>query len=138
MPAFLLDTNFCIHFIRGRAWARSALAGVRLPEVALSAVTVGELHEGAHRSSNPVREAARVEGFLKPFEIIPLGRAEAVAWGLLEAWLRNQGNPIEAEDCMIAATARRHGLTLVTGNIGHFARVPDLRVVDWEHHPPGS
>lgn len=136
MPAFLLDTNFCIHFIRGRAWARSALARVHLPEVAISAVTVGELYEGAHRSSLPAQETAKAEAFLKPFEIIPLGREEAMAWGMLEAWLRHQGNPIEAEDCMIAATARQHGLTLVTGNIKHFARVQDLRVVDWERHPP--
>lgn len=136
MPAFLLDTNFCIHFIRGREWARSALARVQLPEVAISAVTLGKLYEGAHRSSLPAQETAKAEAFLKPFEIIPLGREEAMAWGQLEAWLRHHGNPIEAEDCMIAATARRHGLTLVTGNIKHFARVQDLRVVDWERHPP--
>ena len=136
MSAFLLDTNFCIHFIRGREWARSALARVRLPDVTISAVTVGELYEGAHRASFPAQEIAKTEAFLKPIEIIPLGREEAMAWGLLEAWLRNQGNRIEAEDCMIAATARRHGLTLVTGNIKHFARVQDLRVVDWERHPP--
>jgi len=136
MPSFLLDTHFCIHFMRGRAWARSALARVQVAEVAISAVTVGELCEGAHRSDHPAKEMAKTEAFLKPIEVIPLGGEEARAWGLLEAKLRKEGNPIEAEDCMIAATAHRHGLTLVTGNIKHFARVKGLKVVDWETHPP--
>jgi len=59
-----------------------------------------------------------------------------MAWGLIEARLRQGGNPIEAEDGMIAATARHHGLTLVTGNLKHFARVEGLKSVDWEQHPP--
>jgi predicted nucleic acid-binding protein len=136
MPSFLLDTNFCIHFMRGRAWARSALEKVKVSDVSIAAITVGELHEGAHRSDHPAREDAKVEAFLRPFEIIPLDREEAIEWGLLEARLRKEGNPIEAEDCMIAAIAHKHGLTLVSGNIKHFARVKGLRVVDWEQHPP--
>jgi tRNA(fMet)-specific endonuclease VapC len=136
MTSFLLDTNFCIHFIRGRAWARSALARVQVLDVAISAVTVGELYEGAHRSDAPSKELAKAEAFLKPFEVIPLGREEAMEWGLIEARLRKEGNPIEAEDSMIAATAHRHGLTLITGNIKHFARVKGLKVVDWEENPP--
>jgi len=136
MPSFLLDTNFCIHFIRGRAWARSALAMVQVLDVAISAVTVGELYEGAHRSDAPTRELATAEAFLKPFVVVPLGREEAMEWGLIEARLRKAGNPIEAEDSMIAATAHRHGLTLITGNIKHFARVKGLKVVDWEENPP--
>jgi predicted nucleic acid-binding protein len=81
---------------------------------------------------------AKTEAFLKPFEIIPFGRDEAVEWGLIEARLRKEGNPIEAEGSMIAATAHKHGLALVTGNVKHFARIKGLRVVDWERHPPGA
>lgn len=136
MPSFLLDTNFCIHFIRGRAWARSALAKVQVLDVAVSAVTVGELYEGAHRSDTPSKELIKAEAFLKPFEVIPFGREEAMEWGLIEARLRKEGNPIEAEDSMIAATAHKHSLTLITGNIKHFARVKGLSVVDWAVNPP--
>lgn len=136
MASFLLDTNFCIHFIRGRAWARSALARVQVMDVAISAVTVGELHEGAHRSDHPRKELEKVEAFLRPVDIIPLGREEAMEWGLIEARLRKEGNPIEAEDGMIAATAHKHGLTLVTGNSRHFGRIKGLRIVDWEQNPP--
>ena len=43
MPRFLLDTTFCIAFLRGQDWARAALARMPLPDVAVSAVTAGEL-----------------------------------------------------------------------------------------------
>jgi tRNA(fMet)-specific endonuclease VapC len=136
MATFLLDTNFCIHFIRGRAWARAALAKVQVLDVTISAVTVGELVEGAHRSEQPAKEMAKAESFLAPVQVIAFGREEARKWGLIEAHLRKQGNPIEAENSIIAATALSHGLTLVTGNAKHFDRIPGLRMVDWEKKPP--
>jgi tRNA(fMet)-specific endonuclease VapC len=136
MVAFLLDTNFCIHFIRGKAWARLALSKVQVPDVAVSAVTVGELFEGAHRSEQTEKEIRKAEAFLAPIEVIPFGREEAKVWGLVEASLRKQGKPIEAEDSIIAATAIRNDLTLVTGNTKHFDRIDGLRLIDWEKKPP--
>ncbi len=136
MAAFLLDTNFCIHFLRGREWARTALGRLEPLDVAVSAVTVGELYEGTHHARVPAAEARKVEAFLDPIEIIPLGRGEAIEWGRIEAQLRKQGTPIEAEDGMIAATAHLHGLTLVSGNIRHFERVRGLKTVNWETRPP--
>jgi tRNA(fMet)-specific endonuclease VapC len=136
MASFLLDTNFCIHFIRGKAWARLALSKVHVPDVAISAVTVGELYEGAHRSEQVPRESQKAESFLAPLEVISFGREEAVEWGQIEASLRKQGKPIEAEDSIIAATAIKHGLTLVTGNTRHFERIEGLQLVDWEKRPP--
>ncbi len=65
----------------------------------------------------------KAEAFLRPITIIPLGREEAMDWGLIEARLRKEGTPIEAEDGMIGATAHKHGLTLVTGNSKHFGRI---------------
>ena len=136
MPAFLLDTNFCIHFIRGKAWARLALSKVQVPDVAVSAVTVGELFEGAHRSEQTATVIKKAEAFLAPIEVIPFGREEAKVWGLVEASLRKQGKPIEAEDSIIAATAITNDLTLVTGNTKHFDRIDGLRLIDWEKKPP--
>lgn len=136
MPSFLLDTNFCIHFIRGKAWARLALSKVQVPDVAVSAVTVGELFEGAHRSDQTAKEIKKAEAFLAPIDVLPFGREEAKVWGQVEANLRKQGKPIEAEDSIIAATAIKNGLTLVTGNTKHFDRISGLKIVDWEKKPP--
>ena len=136
MTRYLLDTSFCVHFIRGHAWARTALGRLHATDVAVSAVTVGALYEGAFHADSPSKELIKVEAFLDPLEVVPLGREETIQWGRIEAQLRKQGNPIEAEDGMIAATALAHAFRLVSSNLRHFERVKGLDFVDWETHPP--
>ncbi len=136
MTRYLLDTNVCVHFMRGREWARLAFSKLQPPDMAVSAVTVGELYEGIHRAETPSRELKKVETFLEPFEVIPFDRPEAMEWAKIEAALRKQGNSIEAEDAMIAATAKANGFTVVTGNLKHLGRIKGLKLVNWETHPP--
>ena len=133
---FLLDSNVCIAALRRKPWALEALASVSLEDVAVSAITVGELYHGAYKSGFPLRETAKVEAFLQPLAILPLGLEEAIQWGRIEALLRTQGDAIEAEDAMIAAIAKVHNLIVVTGNTRHFERVKGLKLVDWEQKPP--
>jgi len=45
--------------------------------------------------------------------------------------LKPLGIPIGNYDVLIAAQARRRGLTLVTANVSEFGRVPGLVVVNW-------
>lgn len=44
------------------------------------------------------------------------------------AYLRRRGEGIADLDLLIAATALHHDLTLLTFNLRHFARIPDLRI----------
>jgi predicted nucleic acid-binding protein len=138
MAQHLLDSSFCIACLRRKPWALRALANVPLASVAVSTLTVGELVLGAHLSDHMALEMAKVDTFLGPICAMPFGVEESHAWALLDAQLRKQGNRIETEDAIIAATAKVHGMTLVTGNTKHFARVKGLRVVDWERTPPKS
>jgi tRNA(fMet)-specific endonuclease VapC len=41
------------------------------------------------------------------------------------------GQPIGIEDTMIASTALCNGLTLVSANIKHLSRIPDLKMENW-------
>lgn len=136
MRRFLLDSSLCVSCLRRKPWALTALEVVVPSVVCVSAVTVGELMLGTHLSGARERERAKVDAFLLPLAVLPFGREEALLWADLEAMLRNQGNRIEAEDGMIAATALAHGLTLVSGNRKHFERVKALKIVDWEKQPP--
>jgi predicted nucleic acid-binding protein len=132
MPRFLLDATFCIDFLRGRDWARAALARVALTDVAVSAVTAGELHACA-----PGAEARDLaDRFLGPLEILPYGLEEARRWGQVETRLLKHGEALEAVESMVAATALLHGLAVVTGNPKRYERVKGLKAVDWERHPP--
>ena len=138
MARFLLDSNFCIACLRRKPWAIQVLSEVPLSSVAVSSITVGELVLGTILSDQATRELTKVEAFLRPIQVLSFGRDEAFQWANLDAQLRRQGNRIETEDAIIAATAITHGLTVVTGNGKHFGRVNGLKVVDWEEEPPLS
>lgn len=47
--------------------------------------------------------------------------------------LRSAGIRIGTMDLRIAATALSRGLTVLTGNLTDFRRVPGLRAEDWSH-----
>ena len=135
---FLLDTDFCIDWLRRKDYARKALAQMLPSEVALSAITVGELLMGAYCAELPDRQAEKVQSFLKPLQVLPYGSLEAANYARISADLRRQGQLIGVSDAMIAATAASHLSTVVTRNLKHFERVKNLEVVNWEAKPPAE
>jgi tRNA(fMet)-specific endonuclease VapC len=42
-----------------------------------------------------------------------------------------RGKRIAPEDLLIGATALAHGYAVVTDNVRHFARIPNLQVENW-------
>lgn len=60
------------------------------------------------------------------------GEQDAFRAGEIRAYLQSRGTPIGAYDVLIAGQALARDLTLVTRNIGEFARVDGLRVENWE------
>lgn len=53
------------------------------------------------------------------------------AFGAIKARLEKKGTRIEDFDAAIAAHARARQATLVTSNVAHMLRIPDLRIEDW-------
>ncbi len=96
-----------------------------------TAITLGELLYGAERrGSDRLREAVRglVAGALT---VLPFDEPAAEAYGSLRARLESAGEPLAEPDLRIASIALARDLTLVTANVRHFDRVPDLRVENW-------
>lgn len=135
---YLLDSNFCIACLRRKPWALKALANVPLASVAISSMTYGELILGSRLAASPAVETSKVRAFLAPIAVLPFGRSEAERWAEIDGALRLQGNRIETEDAIIAATAIANDLVLVTGNARHFGRIEGLNSVDWETHFPAG
>ncbi len=68
-----------------------------------------------------------------PIEI-PEPRETGRRYGEIRATLGRQGQLIGNNDVWIAAHALAANLTLVTGNVGEFSRVPGLVIEDWAAH----
>lgn len=69
---FLRDTNACITLLRQRNMSLMARwPSTKASDIVLCSVVVYELRHGAERSSDPVREHAKLDLFLSPFVSLP-------------------------------------------------------------------
>ena len=130
---YLLDTNACIVYLRGKNPVVLQRVGQRPPsDIALCAVVVGELCHGAEKSAAPAREQSLVDGFVSQFVSLPLDDAAARTYARVRHDLEFRGLIIGANDLFIAAIALAHNLILVTHNTKEFSRVTGLALEDWE------
>lgn len=130
----LIDSSVLIEHERGRLNLELHLVGRENEEFFLSVVTASELLHGVHRAVDQdvrARRAAFVEAVLERFPLLPVDLSTARAHARLWAGLMAEGRLIGPHDLWLAAVCLAHGLTMVTGNVREFARVPGLKVEPW-------
>jgi tRNA(fMet)-specific endonuclease VapC len=126
---FVLDTDACVDLLRRPGATLPAVQALEARgPLMTTAITVQELHEGAHRARQPAAELGRVQRLLAATEVLPHDRATAELAGSIAATLLRKGTPIGDLDTIIAAITLHHRGTLVTRNARHFRQVPDLHV----------
>ena len=126
----LLDTNVCVGILRGDNAVLASYARNR-GNVAISAMTVGELFFGAEKSENTERNRQLVEQFVGAMPMVQTDTAIMRRFGAEKARLQMAGTPVEDADILIAATALSMDVPLATGNTRHFIRFPDLELANW-------
>ena len=128
MP-YLFDTDALSEVLKPRPAAAYVawLQTVPRADQFTSAVVIGEMFSGAFRSADAGRHLENVERRVLPaITVLPYDSATARIYGRIRARLEGAGNMLADADLQIAATALQHDLELVTGNLRHFERVPDL------------
>lgn len=131
MPRYLLDTNIASFILKGNSPAVDRrLAKVAMAQLAVSAVTEGELRFGAARLPHATRLHNLIEGFFLRVAVLPWDSDAAQQYGRLRATLEHEGQPMGNLDAMIAAHALALDAVLVT-NDHAFARIKKLRLADW-------
>ena len=120
---YLLDTNVISELRKPRphgavlAW----LSSVDDVQLFLSAVTIAEIQAGIEITRDQDEaKAAEIEAWLElvagSYNVLPMDAATFRAW----AKLMHHRSDTAYEDTMIAATAKLHGLTVVTRNSADF------------------
>ncbi|MBI3977268.1 MAG: PIN domain-containing protein [Chloroflexi bacterium] len=132
MAAYLFDTDVLSSVLRPRPDLATVrrLAAVPAGDQFTSAVTLGEMLFGAHRRGRDDL-LRRIEELVDVLPVLPFDEQAARVYGRLKAEIERAGTPLAEPDLRIAAIALSTGLTLVTGNDRHFARVPGLAVENW-------
>jgi tRNA(fMet)-specific endonuclease VapC len=96
-----------------------------------TAITMGELLYGASRRDSE-RLRRQIHGLIHgALTVLPFDGSAADVYGPLRAQLESVGQRIDEPDLRIASIALTHDLTLITGNVRHFDRVPNLTVENW-------
>jgi tRNA(fMet)-specific endonuclease VapC len=124
----LLDTNVAIAILEEELDLEQYRgSGV---EVFLNTVVAGELFFGAEKSRRVEENVARIRALTLRCPVLPCDLETARYYGAVKQLLQRKGRPIPENDIWIAASARQHGLTLVTQD-GHFESLEDLSIKGW-------
>lgn len=130
----LIDASVLIAAERGRGNLTEKLADLGNEEFFLSVVTASELLHGLHRARDETTRARRsafVEAVLQGFPLLPIDLPTARLHAQIGADLASRGLVIGPNDLWLVASAIAHGLSLATGNVREFNRVPGLTVEPW-------
>ena len=124
----MLDTDWLVDLYIGRARATQVLAELWPQEPGVSIISHGELFEGAFDVPDSQVRLARVHALLNWFTTVDLSDPIMEVFGRNRSALRRAGRMIPDMDLLIASTAVHHNLTLLTRNLRHFSRIPDLQL----------
>lgn len=133
---YLPDTNVFSRYLRGMDPGIKAKLEANLRFCRLSSVVLSELEYGAARRPDIPAIRERVGKLLALVaDEADYTCADAMYYGRVRAHLtglKPSAQPIGPYDLMLAAQALRTGAVLVTHNTAEFARVPGLRLEDWQ------
>lgn len=134
----ILDTSVLVEAERKRLDVAGVLkhiqATVGEQDLALTTVTVVELEHGIWRARQADREEQRrrfLEALLEAVPAYPLTTEIARLAGKIDAQCRERGSPVSFQDLIIGVTALHFGYSVLTLNIRHFERIPDLEVTQF-------
>lgn len=129
----LLDSDTLSEIIKGRDLSVQSHAQAYLDlhqRFQFSIVTRFEILRGL-KAKDAFRQATLFNARCRMSTVLPLTDDVVVLAADIYGHLKKKGKLIGDADILIAATALVRDLQLITGNLEHFSRVPDLRIGTW-------
>lgn len=125
-----MDTNICISLIQNKFGIRERIKSVGLENCFVSEISIAELFYGAAKSKRKSEHIKDVALITHMFSILPIYQSLEL-YGDIKAVLKTKGMPIDDFDILIGASAIYSNLIMVTGNVKHFARLPNIEIENW-------
>ena len=125
---YIIDSDYVADYLVAKPQAITLLSSLAQEGISISMITVGEIYEGIYYGYNPQQGQERFQKFLQTVDTYRLTQAIMQRFARIRGELRRTGQIIGDFDILIAATAIQHRLTLVTRNIKHYQRIPDLKM----------
>ena len=128
---YLVDSDVIIDLLRGVKGSKEFLLKLFESRAFISVLTVAEIMSG--KETKQISKREHILKFLKNFEIISVDYEVAVLAGEIR---RDYSIPMA--DSIIAASALKNSLAIVTYNTKHFEKIPDLEVVKPDYREKAS
>lgn len=124
---YLLDTDVVVNQLRGKTRIKESIIE---KGTAISIITFGELLYGAENSTNKENSLIIISRFISDLKVDILGLNQEIMYiyAKTKALLEVKGKRLDEFDLLIGATACVHSLSLVTLNLRHFKRIPNLNI----------
>ena len=130
MKKYLLDTNICIYYIKGKFGLKEKFRIVKKENLFISEITLAELKFGVQNSESPKKNQATLEDFLTGIQIIPIFNSLDL-YAEEKARLRKTGQTLDDFDLLIGVSSVANKMVLVTNNESHFERIKNIEIENW-------
>ncbi len=130
MKKYLLDTNICIYFIKGKFNLKQKFEEIDPRNCFISEITLAELKFGVQNSDQKEKNQKALDHFLSGINVIPIFHSLDL-YALEKTRLRKEGKIVDDFDILIGVTSITHHLVMVTNNVDHFKRLKNIKLEDW-------
>jgi len=120
----------------GHTAVRKAVDEIASENIFVSVISIGEIVKGITLLTDGKRKR-ELQSWVQTLEryyadqLLPIDLETTQIWGELTALAQKGGKVISAVDGLIAATARRHGLHVMTRNVADFEPTGAIIVNPW-------
>ena len=130
MKKYLIDTNTCIYYIKGKFDLNKKFEKVDPDNCFISEITLAELKFGVENSEKKDKNQKALDNFLTGIKIVPIFHSLDL-YAKEKARLKKAGTPVDDFDLLIGVTSVTHNLTMVSNNTDHFKRIKGISLEDW-------
>ena len=130
MDKYLLDTDICIHLLKGKYNLKNKVESIGIENCFISEIIIAELTYGAFNSTNFEKHIKEVTLIERLFNVLPIYDSLS-KFGEEKARLRKLGNLLPDFDLLIGTSAVYHQMIMVTKNEKHFSRIDGIKVENW-------
>jgi tRNA(fMet)-specific endonuclease VapC len=128
-PAYLVDTDWIIHYLNGNLKIIERLRPLRKEGLSISVLSLAELYEGIYYSTDPVGNEIGLTNFLAGVTVLGIEEEICKVFGKERGGLRKKKQLIGDMDLLIASTALHYDLRLLTSNRRHYELVEGLKIL---------
>jgi len=130
LKKYLIDTNTCIYYIKGKYNLNKTFEKVDPDNCFISEITLAELKFGVENSEKKDKNQKALDNFLIGVKIVPIFHSLDL-YAKEKSRLRKVGTLIDDFDLLIGVTSVTHNLTMVTNNTDHFKIIRGITLEDW-------